>query len=368
MSIVLEGISKAYDTGKYLSVVNNLSLEIQTGELFVLLGASGSGKSTLLRLIAGLIPADKGRILLHGRDVTCLPPQKRNTGFVFQNYSLFRHMTIAQNIEFGLSIKRASRKERRERTQELLELVGLEGYENRLPSQLSGGQQQRIAIARALAYNPEVLLLDEPFGALDAKIRGQLRQNLREIQQRLNVTTILVTHDQEEAFELADRIGIIEQGNLLEIGAPSDLYRRPQHRFTATFLGTANLLPGHRNGSGVHLKHSNNHINLADPQHTAHLSDQPVDVLSRPEEVELAVRPELLTGQLIGQGKIQSRAFAGSGEKVVLELCETQGIGDSRMTIQALLTPEQARTVNVTPGQQVWVGLREFHLIPASHA
>ncbi|MFN8373192.1 MAG: ABC transporter ATP-binding protein [Anaerolineae bacterium] len=211
MAILLEHISKAYGT---VPVVHDFSLEIQSGELFVLLGASGSGKSTILRLIAGLTEADSGKILLHGNDVTHLPPQKRGTGFVFQNYSLFRHMTVAQNIDFGLSIRRKDRQERRRRVQELLDLIGLSDFGSRLPSQLSGGQQQRVALARALAYEPNVLLLDEPFGALDVKIRTQLRQNLREIQRKLNVTTVLVTHDQDEAFELADRIGIIDRGQL----------------------------------------------------------------------------------------------------------------------------------------------------------
>src|SRR5947209_279023 len=181
MSIVLQNVVKSY-TGQ--PVVKNFSLEIEKGELFVLLGASGSGKSTLLRLIAGLVPLDGGRICLHERDVTFLPPQQRKIGFVFQNYSLFQHMNVAQNIEFGLSIRHSSRKERRERVAELLKLIDLEGYEHRMPSQLSGGQQQRVALARALAFQPEVLLLDEPFGALDARVRMQLRQNLREIQKK----------------------------------------------------------------------------------------------------------------------------------------------------------------------------------------
>ena len=364
MSIVLEGISKAYDTGKYLSVVKNLSLEVQTGELFVLVGASGSGKSTLLRLIAGLIPVDRGKIYLHGRDVTQLPPQKRNTGFVFQNYSLFRHMTIAQNIEFGLSIRHISRKERDRRVEELLNLVGLTGYEDRLSSELSGGQQQRVAIARALAYEPEVLLLDEPFGALDAKIRVQLRQNLREIQRRLNVTTILVTHDQNEAFELADRIGIIEAGILLEVGKPSVLYRQPNNRFTATFLGSANLLPARRNGTSVYLAQMDTPIRLTAPRDTEHLSGQPVEILSRPEEIELAVRPELLQGQLIGRGIVQTHTFAGSADKVQVQLLGDSELGYSGLIVHALLTADQARSVNIASGQEVWVGLKTYHLLP----
>jgi sulfate transport system ATP-binding protein len=364
MSIVLDKISKGYRADQ--PIIRDLSLEIQNGELFVLLGSSGSGKSTLLRMIAGLIPVDSGTIWLHEKDVTELPPQKRNTGFVFQNYSLFRHMNVGQNIAFGLSIRHAPRKVRKERIAELLSLIGLEGMESRMPHQLSGGQQQRIALARALAHEPEVLLLDEPFGALDAQIRIQLRQNLREIQRRLNVTTILVTHDQDEAFELADRIGIIEKGVLLEVGSPSELYRQPRNRFTATFLGSANLLPAHRNGTSVYLTHTEDHISLHAPPNTEHLSGQPVEILSRPEEVELAIRPELLRGQLIGHGVIQSHTFAGSSEKVLVEMYGNRALERSGTTIQALLTPDQVRTVNIAPGQQVWVGLKTYHLIPST--
>ncbi|MGH2594176.1 MAG: ABC transporter ATP-binding protein, partial [Anaerolineae bacterium] len=206
MSIVLEQLTKRYESH---TVVNHVSLEIADGELFVLLGPSGSGKSTVLRMIAGLTNVDEGRVLLHGRDVTHLPSQQRGVGFVFQHYALFRHMSVAENVEFALRIRKVAAGERRKRRDELLELVGLAGLGGRMPSQLSGGQQQRVALARALAHQPEVLLLDEPFGALDAKIRVELRRALRSIQEELGMTTIFVTHDQEEAFELADRLGVM---------------------------------------------------------------------------------------------------------------------------------------------------------------
>ena len=234
MSIVLEQITKRYGNQW---VVDNVALEVADKELFVLLGSSGSGKSTILRMIAGLAEPTSGRILLHGRDVTYLTPQKRGTGFVFQNYSIFRHMSVGENIEFGLKIRKTPKAERARRRDELLELVGLAGLGSRYAHQLSGGQQQRVALARALAYEPDVLLLDEPFGALDVKIRSQLRRSLKEIQRRLGVATILVTHDQEEAFELADRIGVLENGRLLEVGDGEDLYDKPRSLFTATFLG-----------------------------------------------------------------------------------------------------------------------------------
>src|SRR5581483_1964662 len=250
MSIVLQDLVKHFGAN---SVVDHVSLEIHDGELLVLLGPSGSGKSTILRIIAGLIPADSGRVWLHGRDVTDLPPQQRNTGFVFQNYSLFRHMTVADNIEFGLAARKVPKAQRAAKREELLALVGLGGLGGRYPRQLSGGQQQRVAVARALAFEPSVLLLDEPFGALDVKIRGQLRAALKDIQRKVKITTILVTHDQDEAFELADRIGVINRGKLLEVGPPAALYRSPQHEFVATFLGGANLLAGAVEGGRVNL-------------------------------------------------------------------------------------------------------------------
>src|SRR5215210_3218206 len=239
MSIVLEQISKRYGSQW---VVDNVSLEVADKELFVLLGSSGSGKSTILRMIAGLSTPSDGRVFLHGRDVTWLKPQDRGTGFVFQSYSIFRHMSIADNIEFGLRIRKAPKDERRQKREQLLDLVGLAGLGNRYPHQLSGGQQQRVALARALVYEPNVLLLDEPFGALDVKIRAQLRRSLKEIQRRLAVTTILVTHDQDEAFELADRIGLVERGRLLEVGEPQTLYARPRSLSVATFLGGGTVL------------------------------------------------------------------------------------------------------------------------------
>lgn len=352
MSIILDNVRKVYGSQ---TIVDDISLEIETGELFVLLGASGSGKSTLLRMIAGLLPADGGQVSLDGRNVTALPPQLRNTGFVFQNYSLFRQMTTAQNIGFGLEIRKQSRAVREKRVNELLKLIGLEGMGDRMPWQLSGGQQQRVALARALAYEPSVLLLDEPFGALDVKIRAQLRQNLLEIQRQLNVTTILVTHDQDEAFELADRIGIIEGGKLLEVGTPNALYRRPQTRFAATFLGAANLLPGQRNGTHVYVGDTS----LTAPPNTEHLSNQPVELLVRPEEVELALNQESLQSQLVGHGVVQQVGFAGPLERVVVRLDDR-----SFAPLQVLLSPEKVRSLAITRDSSVWVGLQDYHLLP----
>ncbi|MFN8562020.1 MAG: ABC transporter ATP-binding protein [Anaerolineae bacterium] len=353
MSILLDSVTKRFGQQ---TVVNSLSVEIEQGELFVLLGSSGSGKSTLLRLIAGLTPLDAGRICLNERDVTYLPPQQRGVGFVFQNYSLFKHMTVAENIAFGLEIQRVPRAQREQRVRELLDLIGLPDYGSRMPDQLSGGQQQRVAVARALAPQPEVLLLDEPFGALDVKIRTQLRQNLREIQQRLGITAILVTHDQDEAFELADRIGIIEKGDLLEIGTPEALYRRPQHHFTATFLGTANLLRGRRNGTEIHI--GDRHL-LA-PEGTEHLSGQAVDMLLRPESVEIALERDALNSEVLGEGSIESITFAGVLERVTVRIAHRDE------PIEVVIAPERARRLGIRPGDRVWVGVQDYHLLPAS--
>jgi sulfate/thiosulfate transport system ATP-binding protein len=232
MSIVLTDLVKRY-AGE--AVVDHVSLEVEDGEFFVLLGESGSGKSTILRMIAGLASPDEGRIVLHGRDVTDLPPQARNTGFVFQNYSLFRHMTVAENVEFSLRVRKVPRAERAAKRDDLLALVGLAGFARRYPRQLSGGQQQRVAVARALAFSPSVLLLDEPFGALDVKIRGQLRRALRKIQKSLKITTILVTHDQEEAFLFAKHVVVLNEGRVVVAGRPQDVMKH-QHPFLQEFV------------------------------------------------------------------------------------------------------------------------------------
>src|SRR3954469_2356631 len=259
MSIALDQVTKRYQDQP---VVNDVSIEVGEGEFFVLLGPSGSGKSTLLRAIAGLTGIDHGRISLHGRDVTHMRARDRGVGLVFQNYALFRHMTVADNIEFALRVRRMKRADRVARRKELLRLVALEGMDERLPAQLSGGQQQRVAVARALAHKPEVLLLDEPFGALDAKIREELRRTIRQVQRELGITTVLVTHDQEEAFALADRIGVMNLGRLLESGRPDELYDRPATRFVATFLGAANLLLARQSKQGLHF------ANGATPSHS----------------------------------------------------------------------------------------------------
>jgi sulfate transport system ATP-binding protein len=349
MSIVLDGLTKRF-AGR--AVVDAVSLEVADGELFVLLGASGSGKSTVLRMIAGLAASDSGTIQLMGQDVTGLDPQRRGVGFVFQNYSIFQHMTAAKNIAFGLLIRGVSRRERRRKSEELLDLVGLGGLGERYASELSGGQQQRVALARALAYEPKVLLLDEPFGALDVKIRGQLRRSFREIQKRLAVTTILVTHDQEEAFELGDRIGVIERGRLIEVGAPEVLYRRPGSLFAATFLGAGTVLVGRcREGRAEFGS-----LALDLPPDLPHPEGAPVRVLIRPEQVALGDGAPA-SGPTLGVGRVVESSFVGALRRLRLRvprLPRTRQIspplpyGEEGLLIEAVLPasepiPEEAR-------------------------
>ncbi|MEI7729504.1 MAG: ABC transporter ATP-binding protein [Verrucomicrobiota bacterium] len=239
MSIQLKNISKRFGD---VAAVSQINFEVEDGELMALLGPSGGGKTTVLRMIAGLETPTEGDIFVHGQKVNDVPVQQRNIGFVFQNYALFKSMSVFDNIAFGLKIKNWKREDREARVQELLELFGLQGLEKRHPHQLSGGQRQRVAIARALASKPDVLLLDEPFGAVDAKIRQELREWLVRLHHDLNVTTIFVTHDQEEAMEVSKRIAIFSRGHLEQIGTPREVYERPVNEFVARFIGVMNML------------------------------------------------------------------------------------------------------------------------------
>ncbi|WP_063037870.1 sulfate/molybdate ABC transporter ATP-binding protein [Nocardia grenadensis] len=227
------------------AALDDVSLDIPAGELTALLGPSGSGKSTLLRSIAGLENLDAGVVTIGGRDVTRVPPQKRDIGFVFQHYAAFKHMTVRDNVAFGLTIRKRPKPETAKRVDELLGIVGLDGFQHRYPAQLSGGQRQRMALARALAVDPQVLLLDEPFGALDAKVRADLRTWLRRLHEEVHVTTVLVTHDQEEALDVADRIAVMNAGRIEQVGSPEDVYDRPASEFVMSFLGAVARLNGH---------------------------------------------------------------------------------------------------------------------------
>ncbi|MCW2832263.1 MAG: sulfate transporter ATP-binding protein [Nocardioides sp.] len=241
MSIDVTGVTKTF--GDFVAL-DNVNVSLPTGQLTALLGPSGGGKSTLLRIIAGLDTADTGTVSIEGVNATKLPPQKRNVGFVFQHYAVFKHMTVAKNVAFGLEIRKRPKDEVAARVDELLKLVHLSQFSHRLPSQLSGGQRQRMALARALAVEPTVLLLDEPFGALDAKVRKELREWLRRLHDEVAVTTVFVTHDQEEALEVADEIVVINEGRVEQVGSPDQLYDEPANDFVMGFLGeVTNLGP-----------------------------------------------------------------------------------------------------------------------------
>jgi sulfate transport system ATP-binding protein len=241
MSITVQNVRKRFGT---FVALDNVSLEVPGGSVLALLGPSGSGKTTLLRILAGLEVADGGSVCCHGRDITDRPPRERNMGFVFQHYALFRHMSVHENIAFGLRVRGRPNAEVTARVEELLQRTRLDGLARRLPGQLSGGQRQRVALARALAARPEVLLLDEPFGALDANVRLELRQWLRRLHEEVRVTSLLVTHDQEEAFTVADQVVILRGGRVEQVGSPQALREQPATTFVRDFLGEVNVIPG----------------------------------------------------------------------------------------------------------------------------
>jgi sulfate transport system ATP-binding protein len=366
VSIVLDHLVKRYDGHP---VVSDVSLEVADGEFFVLLGPSGSGKSTVLRMIAGLAAIDSGRVLLHGRDVTKEPPQRRGVGFVFQHYALFRNMSVAGNIEFALRVRKMGEADRRRRREELLEMVGLAGLGDRYPQQLSGGQQQRVALARALAHNPAVLLLDEPFGALDAVIRSELRRAVRRVQRELRITAIFVTHDQEEAFELADRVGVMSAGRLLEVSLPEELYLRPKTEFAATFLGTANVMVGDASNEGVRIGPVQ--LPIATEDSGAPRTGR-VQVLFRPEDVALGPTQESIHAPLLGQGTVEEIGFAGSFERLRLRLPGLAGVraisppapfGGEGLLVEALRSQHVTRLFPLKRGDSTWVGVRRVHTL-----
>ncbi|RJP79306.1 MAG: sulfate ABC transporter ATP-binding protein [Candidatus Zixiibacteriota bacterium] len=294
MGIAVQNLSKRF--GDYVAV-DDVSFEVEQGRLVALLGPSGSGKSTILRIIAGLEEPDGGAVYLTGEEATRLPTQKRNVGFVFQHYALFRHMTVRRNIAFGLEVQKRPKDEIRQRVDELLRLVKLEGYGDRYPSQLSGGQRQRVALARALAPKPRVLLLDEPFGALDAKVRQNLAAWLRDLHHEVQVTSIFVTHDQEEAIEISDRIVVLNRGRVEQIGRPEEIYDRPRTKFVASFIGHANVIEALAQGGRVTAGPQALELPLAES--TARSGE--AVVLVRPEDILLSRTPNGgLQGQIVG--------------------------------------------------------------------
>jgi sulfate/thiosulfate transport system ATP-binding protein len=278
MKIRLDTVIKTFETFR---AVHGVSLDIESGELVALLGPSGSGKTTILRMVAGLEFADEGHIFFGDQDATDIPVRDRGVGFVFQHYALFPHMTVAENIGFGMKVSKVKRdkSEIAKRVTDLLRLVRLEGLGDRFPGQISGGQRQRVALARALAVDPKVLLLDEPFGALDANVRHDLRRWLREIHQELGITTIFVTHDQEEALDLADRVVILKEGKIVQQGTPQEVCRDPKDAFVMKFLGDANRLAGEARGGRAF-------VGDADVAAANDVADGPAEIFARPRDLD----------------------------------------------------------------------------------
>jgi len=326
VEVRLEGLSRHYGP---VVALDRLDLTLLPGELVVLLGPSGCGKTTTLRLLAGLEDADTGQIFVGGRDITRVPANKRDMGMVFQAYSLFPHMTVRQNVAFGLRLRRIAAAQRDKRAMDMLELVDLSTQADRYPHQLSGGQQQRVALARALAIEPQVLLLDEPLSALDAKVRAQLRDQIRRIQLEVGITTLFVTHDQEEALAIADRVGVMREGSLEQLAPPTEVYSRPATPFVAQFVGLSNRLPGEVRGGQVIVRGCT--LPLVDGD----TPDGQVVALVRPEAVTLASHDAPESGPLVGT--VIAVTFLGATSRITVDL------GDA--TILAQLPTADATTL-----------------------
>jgi putative spermidine/putrescine transport system ATP-binding protein len=305
--IRFEGVQRQFGA---LMALAGLDLEIKDGELIALLGPSGCGKTTALRILGGFDYPTAGRVLVDGKDVTHVPPNKREMGMVFQAYSLFPNMDVRNNVAFGLRMRGKDKDTRLGRADELLELVGLSDFAERYPHQLSGGQQQRVAIARALAIEPKVLLLDEPLSALDARVRAQLRVEIRNLQQRLAITTLFVTHDQSEALSMADRVGVMQAGRLEQLDTPENVYRHPATAFAAEFVGAMNRLPG-RIGDGGDVQVLGQRLTVLNPD--GRQAGAPVEALLRPEAV--AVVPDAA-----GAGEVTQRTFLGASVRLEVTL------------------------------------------------
>ncbi len=357
MSIEVRNVSKHFGA---FSALKDVSLEVRVGELVALLGPSGSGKTTLLRIIAGLefCDAGPGQVFFNGEDVTNSSAASRQVGFAFQHYALFRHMTVFENVAFGLRVRpaklRPSEAEIRRRVQELLALVQLENLEKRFPSQLSGGQRQRVALARALAVQPKVLLLDEPFGALDAKVRKDLRRWLRQLHNEIHITSLFVTHDQDEALEVASRVVVMNQGRIEQIGTPEEVYDRPANPFVYNFLGSVNLFHGRVRDGQVHLGASA----FPAPDHPS-AQDAPATVYVRPHEMKVTNQPN-------GGASLAAliRHVNVAGPLVRLELERS----DDGTHFAVELTREQSRAVALLPGGQVFVELSHLRVFSEDYS
>jgi putative spermidine/putrescine transport system ATP-binding protein len=338
-SVVMENLNRSFGATRAL---DGLSIEIAPGELVALLGPSGCGKTTALRILAGFETPDTGSVLVDGKDISSVPAARRDMGMVFQSYSLFPNMNALDNVGFGLRMRKTGTAERRKKAGELLDMVGLAPQASQYPHQLSGGQQQRVALARALAIEPRVLLLDEPLSALDAKVRLQLREQIRTLQQRLGTTTLFVTHDQEEALSMADRVGVMRQGRLEQIAAPDELYDHPATAFVAEFVGVMNRLPGRMQAGGM--------VTVLDSTVPVIRQGSDASEGDLTGDVDVLVRPEGLTMQVIenGNGIVTHRTFLGSVTRVGILLS-----GD--VTVQ--VDKASAEAAALAPGTSVSVAL-----------
>lgn len=331
----LKNLKKSFAPGE--AVLQGINLTIRQGEFVTLLGASGCGKTTTLRIIAGLEQPDSGSVWLEGQDVTALEPNQRDVNTVFQNYALFPHMNVADNIGYGLKIRKAPKAEIKKKVKEMLELVQLEGYEKRKPSELSGGQKQRVAIARALANNPRVLLLDEPLGALDLQLRRTMQLELKRLQKKLGITFIYITHDQEEAINMSDRIVVMNQGQFEQIGTPDEIYNHPKTSYVAAFVGNANIL------KGTVAEKNGNHIKVKLGDEVASIDTE--EKVNIGENVTVALRGEniLLEENANLHATVKEKNFAAGQLRVLLTLPNGDEITASRFGMNA----------DIQPGQQI---------------
>ena len=396
VSLELKEIKKSFTEGE--AVLDNISLEISKGEFITLLGSSGCGKTTTLRIIAGLEQPDVGSVWLDGREVTGLEPNQRDVNTVFQNYALFPHMNVAENIGYGLKLKKVPKSEIRKKVSQMLELVQLEGYEKRKPSELSGGQKQRVAIARALVNNPKVLLLDEPLGALDLQLRRAMQIELKHLQKKLGITFIYITHDQEEAINMSDRIAVMRDGRIEQIGTPDEIYNHPKTSYVATFVGNANILHGVAEsiqGQNAIVKIGNDRVIVKLETSQQNTEDTGVkQYLSAGEKVTLAVRSENILLQetaVIGdtgtdyrdavdisvadgsldahnknsvsglQATVTEKNFAGGQLRVTLKLSDGTQLIASRYGIDASVAEGQTVRCSFLPTDAVLVDREDIH-------